>query len=171
MNMLLPFLLIARLQGLDATGEQSGAQILKSWMLDGNDDPQPGGYLWVEFRRGDDFFACGCGLKASRSTGTVRQWWFGTPQRPELDFSLLDGDVPLSEGQLRACLEGGQVFGERQRRDYRRMIEERLFGGISIDQHIGLLNKVRSPRVGDRIDVEIPRLLKGRLASAAGSDT
>ena len=163
MNMLLPFLLVARLRGLDAAGEQSGTQILKSWMLDGHTDPQPGGYLWVEFRRGHEFFACGCGLKANRSTGTVKLWWFATSKRPGLDFLLLEDNVPLLEGQLRACLEGGQVFEDRHRRDYRRLVEKRLFGGVPIDQHIRLINKVRNPRIGDRIDVEIPQLLKEAL--------
>ena len=45
---------------------------------------------------------------------------------------------------------------ERQRSGYRKEVERRLFDGASIDQHIGLINVVRSPRVGDRIDVDLP---------------
>ncbi len=163
MNMLLPFLLVAQLRGLDAAGEQSGTQVLRSWMLDGKERRQPGGYLWLEFRRGNDFFTCGCGLKASKSTGTVNHWWFAVDQRPILDFPLQKDSVPLSEGQLRSLLEGGQVFSERQRPDYRRLINKRLFGGVSTEQHFRLLNRVRNPRVGDRIDIEIPQLLKDAL--------
>ena len=164
MNMLLPFLLVARLRGLDATGEQSGTRILKSWMLDGHSDPQPAGYLWVEFRRGDEFFVCGCGLKASRSARNVRQWWFGTSKRPGLDFSLVENDVPLTEPELKIRLDGDPVFGRQQPlSDYRRLIEKRLFGGVPISHHIRLINKVRDPRIGDHVDVEIPQLLKESL--------
>ena len=42
-------------------------------------------------------------------------------------------------------------------------MERRLFGGASIDQHIGLINVVRSPRVGDRIDVDLPAHLLDAL--------
>ena len=163
MNMLLPFLLVARLRGLDAAGEQSGTQILRSWMLDGHADPQRGGYLWVEFRRGDEFFVCGCGLKANRSAQNINQWWFATSQRPGPDFSLVENGVPLSERQLGARLGGGHVFDKRRLREYRREVEKRLFGGVLIDQHIRLVNRVRNPRIGDRIDVEIPQLLKDAL--------
>ena len=50
MNMLLPFQLTARPGRIDAAGEQVG--ILKSWMLAADrSDPQPVGYLWIEFER------------------------------------------------------------------------------------------------------------------------
>lgn len=51
------------------------------------------------------------------------------------------------------------MFSHRQRRDYRAEVERRLFDGAPIDQHIGLINVVRSPRVGDRIDVDLPQHL------------
>ena len=67
------------------------------------------------------------------------------------------------------------MFSERNRRDYRRSVEQRLFGGASIDQHVSLLNKVRSPRVGDRIDLDLrdylvdalPRISERALTEAA----
>ena len=154
MNMLLPFLLTAQLRRIDAAGEQSG--MLKTWMLNGRDDAQPVGYLWIEFERQGEFFACGCGIKASRSSDTVTTWWFITSKRPRIDLHLVEGRVPLTAEALRAALDGDQVFNERQRRSYRTEIERCLFDGASIDQHIGLINVVRSPRVGDRIDVDLP---------------
>ena len=162
MNMLLPFLLTARQQKIDAAGEQVG--ILKSWMLNGRDDPQPIGYLWIEFECGGEFLTCGCGIKANRQSDTVTTWWFVTAKRPGLDFYLVTGgNMPLSADGLRAALDDGEVYSERQRRDYRHQIEHRLFGGASIDQHIGLIHVVRSPRVGDRIDVDLPEHLTGAL--------
>ena len=162
MNMLLPFLLTARPGRIDAAGEQVG--ILKAWMLSGRDDPQPVGYLWIEFERRGEHLTCGCGIKANRQSDTVTTWWFVTGKRPGIDFGLLGGgNVPLSADGLRASLDDGEVYSERQRRDYRREIEQRLFGGASIDQHIGLVHLVRSPRVGDRIDVDLPQHLTDAL--------
>ena len=161
-NMLLPFLLTARQGRIDATGEQSG--ILKSWMLNGRDDPQPVGYLWIEFERRGEYLVCGCGIKANRQSDTVTTWWFVTSKRPGIDVTLAErGSVPLSADGLRVTLDGDEVFGDRRRRDYRREVERRLFGGASIDQHIGLINVVRSPRVGDRIDVDLPAHLLDAL--------
>ena len=162
MNMLLPFLLTGRQRGIDAAGEQTG--MLKSWMLDGRDDPQPVGYLWIEFERRGEYLVCGCGIKANRASDTVATWWFATAKRPGVDFDLVGrGKTPLTADGLRAVLEEGAVRSERQRRDYQREIEHRLFGGASIDQHIGLIHLVRDPRVGDRIDVELPQRLVDAL--------
>ena len=157
MNMLLPFLLTARPGRIDAAGEQTG--ILKSWMLSGRDDAQPVGYLWIEFERRGEFVVCGCGIKANRQSDTVSTWWFVTSRRPGLDVHLVVGDQPLSADGLRVELDGDEVFGARRRSDYRRAVQQRLFGGVSIDQHVGLIHVVRSPRVGDRIDVELPEHL------------
>ena len=162
MNMLLPFLLTTRQARIDAAGEQRG--ILKSWMLNGRDDAQPVGYLWIEFERAGRFLVCGCGIKANRQSDTVRTWWFVTEKRPGIDFPLVErGGVPLSATRLRAILEPDEVFGERRRKDYRRVIEQRLFGGASISQHIRLIDRVRTPRVGDRIDVDLPAYLVAAL--------
>ena len=161
MNMLLPFLLTARPGRIDAAGEQSG--MLKSWMLNGRDDAQPVGYLWIEFKKQGEFLVCGCGIKASRSSDTVTTWWFITSKRPGIDFRLVEKNLPLPAEGLRAALDGDLVFNYRQRRDYRAEVERRLFNGASIDQHIGLINVVRSPRVGDRIDVELPQHLVDAL--------
>ena len=153
MNMLLPFLLTTREGRIDAAGEQSG--ILKSWMLSGRDDAQPVGYLWIEFERRGEFLVCGCGIKANRQSDSVNTWWFITSKRPGVDLDLVSGGVALSSEALRAAINGDEVFSRARRRDYRRAIEQRLFSGATIDQHVRLINKVRSPRVGDRIDLEL----------------
>lgn len=160
MNMLLPFLVTGRQRGIDAAGEQVG--ILKAWMLDGRDDPQPVGYLWIEFERRGEHLACGCGIKANRASDNVSTWWFVTAKRPGFDFGLVGkGSVPLTADGLRAVVGDGEVY--TRRRDYQREIERRLFDGASIDQHIGLLHLVRDPSVGDGIDVELPKRLVDAL--------
>lgn len=84
MNMLLPFLIDADVRRIDAAGEQTG--VLRSWMLSGREEPNPVGYLWIEFARVDhetgeiDYFVCGCGIRASATTDRVTTWWFATDQ-------------------------------------------------------------------------------------------
>lgn len=154
MNMLLPFLLTASQRTIDAAQDQRG--LLRSWMLEGRDDPQPVGYLWIEFRRGSEFFACGCGIRANRQADNVTTWWFATSKRPGIDIDLVADGVALSADALGDGLDGDPVFRERDRGEYRRLIEQRLFGGAGLDQHIRLIDKVRNPRVGDRIDRDLP---------------
>ncbi|MDA8355636.1 MAG: TIGR02680 family protein [Actinomycetota bacterium] len=161
MNMLLPFLLTARPGRIDAAGEQVG--ILKSWMLADRSDPQPVGYLWIEFARAGHYLTCGCGIKANRQSDTVTTWWFVAERRVGIDLHLAEGGTALSADALRAQLDGEEVFPDARRREYRAEVERRLFGGVAIDQHIGLINVVRNPRVGDRIDVDLPDHLRDAL--------
>lgn len=186
MNMLLPFLLDADTRRIDAAGEQSG--VLKSWMLSGREEQQPQGYLWVEFgrRAGDptggdltngdltgdnptgdglalEHLTVGCGIRANRSTDRVTTWWFVTQRRPGIDVALVEDRQPLSADALRAVLEPGAVYRDDQRQAYRAEVRARLYGGADLDQHLRLLHVVRNPRVGDRIDVDLPQYLHDAL--------
>lgn len=161
MNMLLPFLLTARMNRIDAAGEQTG--VLRSWMLSGREEAQPVGYLWIEFQKGTEFLVCGCGIKANRSVDNVNTWWFITERRPGIDLALVESGVPLSVDALRAEVGRESVFSHDRRRDYRSEVGRVLFGGAALDQHIHLLNAVRNPRVGDRIDVDLPAHLTEAL--------
>jgi hypothetical protein len=161
MNMLLPFLLDGDTRRIDAAGEQSG--VLRSWMLSGRDEPQPQGYLWIEFALNETYTSFGCGIRANRSTDRVTTWWFITSRRPGIDLHLVEGRVPLTADQLRAVLEPGAVFGHDQRAVYRDELRRRLFGGGELEQHLRLLHIVRNPRVGDRLDEELPRYLEDAL--------
>lgn len=161
MNMLLPFLLDADARRIDAAGEQSG--VLRSWMLSGRDEHQPVGYLWIELSCGSEHLTCGCGIRANRSTDRVSTWWFVTPRRPGIDLSLVENRTPLSVDALRAILGPNAVFAHDQRPAYRAEVRNRLYGGADIDQHVRLLHVVRSPRVGDRIDLDLPGYLEDAL--------
>jgi uncharacterized protein (TIGR02680 family) len=161
MNMLLPFLLDTDTRRIDAAGEQSG--VLRSWMLSGRDEQQPVGYLWLELRRGDAYTTIGCGIRANRSTDRVTTWWYLTDRRPGIDLTLVENRVPLSPDALRVELGSHAVFAQDQRAAYRHAVRDRLFGGADIDQHIRLLHILRSPRVGDRIDVDLPQYLEEAL--------
>ena len=161
MNMLLPFLLEADTRRIDAAGEQSG--VLRSWMLSGREEAQPQGYLWIELRRGDDYLTCGCGIRANQSTDRVTTWWFVTDRRPGIDLALVEQRTPLSADALRSEIGAGAVFAHDQRAGYRAEVRNRLYGGADLDQHLRLLHVVRNPRVGDRIDVDLPRYLEDAL--------
>ncbi|MHB1139578.1 MAG: hypothetical protein ACYC2O_11520, partial [Microthrixaceae bacterium] len=166
MNMLLPFLIEADVRRIDAAGDQSA--VLRSWMLSGRDEQQPVGYLWIEFvldRDGEqsEFLVCGCGIKANRSTDRVTHWWFVTDQRPGIDVSFLDHRQALSTDALRNTLGPHAVFTMEQRDAYRNELAARLYGGADLERHLRLLHVVRSPRVGDRITVELQSYLADAL--------
>lgn len=177
MNMLLPFLLDANVRRIDAAGEQTG--VLRSWMLSGRDEVQPTGYLWLELERAGDpevdggttapeHLVFGCGIKANRNTDSVNHWWFVTNRRPGIDLELVrpvggNARAPLSAEQLRTEIGSECVWTKEQRAGYRTELHGRLFGGADIDQHLDLLHVVRNPRVGDRIDVDLPRHLHDAL--------
>ncbi len=165
MNMLLPFLLEADTRRIDAAGEQTG--VLTSWMLADNDDTQRTGYLWLEFQRPDAeapggvlHHTVGCGIRANRSTNRTTAWWFSTPRRPRIDFSLTSDRVPLSIEGLRTELGIDAVFTTAAY--YRSDVARRFFGGADPSGYLALLHQVRNPRVGDRIDADLPH----RLAEA-----
>ncbi|GAA4885221.1 TIGR02680 family protein [Actinomycetospora straminea] len=160
MNMLLPFLLEADVRKIDAAGEQRG--VLRSWMLSDHDDTQRTGYLWIEFERAGEYRTVGCGIRANRSTDRVATWWFSTDRRVRIDLRLTEADVPFSVDALRAELgTRGQVFTSTG--EYRAEIARRFFGGVDPGAYFRLLHQVRNPRVGDRIDADLPRTLREAL--------
>ena len=167
MNMLLPFLLDADTRRIDAAGEQSG--VLRSWMLSGRDEPQPQGYLWLEVAKGDSYLNFGCGIRANRATDQVTTWWFITSLRVGLNLHLVEGRVPISRDALRVLIEPGPLFGQEQRAEYRAELRRRIFGGADIEQHLHLLRTVRNPRVGDRLDAELPQYLMDALPQLSDS--
>ena len=116
------------------------------------------GYTWLEFgRRGDDgaaFCTIGCGMKAVKGRGIAAHWFFLTDQRVGEDLRLVDATgVALTADRLEDAI-GVSGSVHRRARDYRRAVDERLFGlgdaryGALID----LLIKVRAPQLSKRPD-------------------
>ena len=116
------------------------------------------GYAWLEFgRRGDDgaaFCTIGCGMKAVKGRGIAAHWFFLTDQRVGEDLRLVDATgVALTADRLEDAI-GVSGSVHRRARDYRRAVDERLFGlgdaryGALID----LLIKVRAPQLSKRPD-------------------
>jgi hypothetical protein len=69
--------------------------------------------------------------------------------------------IPLAIDALRAELGTDAVFTTPA--DYRAEIARRFFGGAAPSGYLALLHQVRNPRVGDRIDADLPRRLQEAL--------
>jgi uncharacterized protein (TIGR02680 family) len=116
------------------------------------------GYTWLEFGRaggeGPEFCTIGCGMKAVAGRGISAHWFFVTDRRIGDDLALVDHTgVALTHDRL---VEGIGTRGgvHKRRRDYRRAVDERLFGlgeqryGALVD----LLVKIRQPQLSKRPD-------------------
>jgi uncharacterized protein (TIGR02680 family) len=116
------------------------------------------GYAWLEFgRRGDDgaaFCTIGCGMKAVAGRGITGHWFFHTDQRVGDELALVDATgVALTPDRLQDAI-GTRGGVHRRARDYRRAVDERLFGlgDLRYGALIDLLIKVRAPQLSKRPD-------------------
>ncbi len=128
-------------------------------LLLGGDHPHSErlGYTWLEFGRLDEdgvahFRTIGCGLKAVSGRGIAKHWYFVTSRRIGADLSLVDATgSALTRDRLDDALgEQGTVYDRA--RDYRRAVDESLFGfgeqryGVLVD----LLVQLRQPQLSKR---------------------
>ena len=116
------------------------------------------GYAWLEFgRRGENgatFCTIGCGMKAVKGRGITGHWFFLTDQRVGDDMTLVDATgVALTADRLEEAI-GPRGAVHRRARDYRRAIDERLFGlgDLRYGALIDLLIKIRAPQLSKRPD-------------------
>lgn len=131
--------------------------------------PERLGYAWMEFGRRDadggaQFVTVGCGLKAAAGRGIVKHWFFVTGQRVGAELSLLTpARTALTRERLKESLgERGMVYDRAG--DYRRAVDEALFGlGSRYDALVSLLIQLRQPQLSKRPD---ERLLSHALTEA-----
>jgi uncharacterized protein (TIGR02680 family) len=133
-------------------------------LLLGGKHPSPErlGYTWLEFgRRGADgteeFCTIGCGLKAVTGRGITRHWFFVTSQRPGDELRLLpDSRVPLTREKLREEI-GERGFVYDRAADYRRAVDERLFGlgPHRYEALVNLLIQLRQPQLSKKPDEKL----------------
>ncbi|HWE12173.1 MAG TPA: TIGR02680 family protein [Solirubrobacteraceae bacterium] len=116
------------------------------------------GYAWLEFGRageeGAAFCTIGCGMKAAKGRGITGHWFFVTEQRVGEDLTLVDATgVALTVDRLEDAI-GSRGGVHRRARDYRRAIDERLFGlgDVRYGALIDLLIKIRAPQLSKRPD-------------------
>ncbi|WP_017595707.1 TIGR02680 family protein [Nocardiopsis potens] len=128
-----------------------------------HEHPERLGYTWIEFgRRAEDgtpeFRTLGCGLKAVAGRGIARHWFFVTRQRiglpGEHGLRLVDAArTALTHDRLDEALGGlGRTY--RTARDYRRAVDEELFG-LGEERYralVELLIRLRQPQLSKRPD-------------------
>ena len=157
--LLLPFLLDGDLSPHRVEPDADHKKRMEWNLLLGGEHPHPErlGYSWLEFgRRGDDgedeFRTLGCGMKAVAGRGMARHWFFVTDQRVGADLALVDATrTALTRERLIEAVAGRGIVYDKAR-DYRRAIDENLFGlgeqryGALID----LLVQLRQPQLSKR---------------------
>ncbi|MER6677920.1 TIGR02680 family protein [Streptomyces sp. NPDC000983] len=156
LEMLLPYLLDGDARALDATG--TGRTTLLWLMLDGFEQTNRLGYLWVEFARTDDdgnahHLTLGAAVRASQSTRTAKPFFFVTPLRVGVDLHLAPAGQPLPLDQLKA-LVGPENVTDRAV-EHRARVARHLFGLTDPARYrnlLHLLHRLRRPTIGDRID-------------------
>jgi uncharacterized protein (TIGR02680 family) len=158
LEMLLPYLLDGDARALDATG--TGRTTLVWLMLDGVEQTNRMGYLWVEFRRPADeeggreeFITLGAAIRASKSTGRAVPAFFVTPLRVGEDLQLVEAGQPLPMEKLKERV-GAENVTERAV-EHRTRVARELFGITDTTRFRNLaqlLHRLRRPTVGDRIE-------------------
>ncbi|WP_416978797.1 TIGR02680 family protein [Streptomyces sp. T028] len=156
LEMLLPYLLDGDARALDATG--TGRTTLVWLMLDGFEQTNRLGYLWVEFARTDEegahqYLTLGVAIRASQSTRTAKPFFFVTPLRAGEDLQLAPAGQPLPVDQLKA-LVGPENVSDRAV-EHRARVARELFGLTDPARYrnlMHLLHRLRRPTIGDRID-------------------
>ncbi|QKW50932.1 TIGR02680 family protein [Streptomyces buecherae] len=156
LEMLLPYLLDGDARALDATG--TGRTTLPWLMLDGFEQTNRLGYLWVEFRAidADDehhHLTLGAAVRASKSTQRAVPTFFITPLRVGTDLRLVEAGKPLPLDRLKENV--GTDNATERPVEHRARVARDLFGITDPTRYRNLtqlLHRLRRPTVGDRIE-------------------
>ncbi|MFI8940074.1 TIGR02680 family protein [Streptomyces syringium] len=156
LEMLLPYLLDGDSRALDATG--TGRTTLTWLMLDGFEQTNRLGYLWVEFHGaaadgGDRYLTLGAAIRASKSTKKAVPAFFITPLRVGEELHLVEGGKPLPVEKLKERIGAGNVTERAVQ--HRSRVARKLFGITDTTRYRNLtqlLHRLRRPTVGDRIE-------------------
>ncbi|GGZ35070.1 hypothetical protein [Streptomyces poonensis] len=156
LEMLLPYLLDGDSRALDATG--TGRTTLAWLMLDGFEQTNRLGYLWVEFRGTTDggdhrHLTLGAAIRASRSTQKALPTFFVTPLRVGEDLHLVEGGKPLPVDRLKEIVGSDNITDRAVM--HRSRVAPELFGITDATRYRNLtqlLHRLRRPTVGDRIE-------------------
>ncbi|CAJ1200227.1 Chromosome partition protein Smc [Companilactobacillus paralimentarius] len=140
-------------------------------------DKEGVGYLWAEYKIGEQYITTGIGMRGGRKSTNLNRWYFviNDGRRIGSDFSLMINEttnsaITLSKKQLRNRLEGsGQVFNSQK--EYANYISENIFGFKNIDDlenTIKLLIQLRNPKLNNDLK---PAKLEGILSDSLPSLT
>ncbi|GAA3676710.1 TIGR02680 family protein [Lentzea roselyniae] len=157
--LMLPFLMDGELAPHRVEPDADPKKRMEWNLLLGGAHPHPErlGYTWLEFGRhcddgGTEYRTIGCGLKAVAGRGIARHWFFVTSQRIGMELSLVDAtSTALTRDRLADALgEHGTVYDKT--RDYRRAVDEALFG-LGEQRYaalVDLLINLRAPQLSKR---------------------
>ncbi|MGW2591914.1 TIGR02680 family protein [Streptomyces sp. NPDC001515] len=156
LEMLLPYLLDGDSRALDATG--TGRTTLAWLMLDGFEQTNRLGYLWVEFRGTDEAgdhrcLTLGAAIRASKSAQKAVPTFFVTPLRVGEDLHLVEAGRPLPVDRLKEIVGSGNTTDRAV--EHRARVARDLFGITDATRYRNLtqlLHRLRRPTVGDRIE-------------------
>ncbi|MGW9301681.1 TIGR02680 family protein [Streptomyces cyaneofuscatus] len=156
LEMLLPYLLDGDSRALDATG--TGRTTLAWLMLDGFEQTNRLGYLWVEFRGTDEAgdhhcLTLGAAIRASKSAQKAVPTFFVTPLRVGEDLHLVEAGKPLAVDRLKEIVGSGNTTDRPV--EHRARVARDLFGITDATRYRNLtqlLHRLRRPTVGDRIE-------------------
>ncbi|MGW8655627.1 TIGR02680 family protein [Streptomyces diastaticus] len=156
LEMLLPYLLDGDSRALDATG--TGRTTLTWLMLDGFEQTNRLGYLWVEFRGTDAtgdhrWLTLGAAIRASKSAQKAVPTFFVTPLRVGEDLHLVEAGKPLAVDRLKEIVGSGNTTDRAV--EHRARVARDLFGITDATRYRNLtqlLHRLRRPTVGDRIE-------------------
>ena len=187
LELLIPFVLDGDITPRKLDPFASSAKTMR-WNLIECTDPYEGrrsnkriGYAWAEFRRPgsggdpDEFFTCGIGLEATRSTDGVRdRWYFTTSQRVGADLHLTraavgddDAAQPIGKGELTEQLHTGGGALHAGVAAYREALRAQLlpFATTQLyEQTLDVVRLLRKPKLSDSLDAKgLSKMLSGAL--------
>ncbi len=157
--LMLPFLLDGELSPHRVEPDGDPKKRMDWNLLLGGAHPHPErlGYTWLEFGRrcedgSSEYRTLGCGLKAVSGRGIARHWFFVTTQRVGPELALVDATrTALTRDRLAEALGAHGTVYDRAR-DYRRMVDEALFGfgAARYSALVDLLVQLRQPQLSKR---------------------
>ena len=153
LSLTLPFLLDADLSPARLEPDADRGKRMEWNLLMGNRFERRTGYAWIEFGRvADDgtpeCVTLGCGLRATAGRSSVDSWFFVTEARVGADLRLIsEQQTALTRERLIEAVGGHAVYTTG--RDYRRAIDERLFG-LGAERYRALIDtliQLRQPQL------------------------
>ncbi|MEC5184756.1 uncharacterized protein (TIGR02680 family) [Cryobacterium sp. MP_3.1] len=155
----LPFLLDGDLspQRVEPDGDRQKRMDWNLLLGDEHPNNERLGYSWLEFGRVDEagrahFVTIGAGLKAVRSRGITKHWFFTTTQRIGDTLALVDGNrLALGRDRLAQALDDtGHVYDTKGA--YRQAVDASLFGlgERRYAELIELLLQIRAPQLSKK---------------------
>lgn len=157
LSLTLPFLLDASLSSARLEPDADPGKRMQWNLLMGGRFDRRTGYAWIEFGRLSDdenghdqprFITLGCGLRATAGRSSVDSWFFLTEQRVGHDLALVtEQQTVRTRDRLIEAIGSHSVFATA--RDYRRAVDERLFG-LGTERYRALIDtliQLRQPQL------------------------